>query len=508
MKTDETPGIIEIIDDDSNPFGDRAQSHTVHDTGGPRWVGPVAAAALAAIIGYGVVTSASSGVPQVAPAPTTTGPAPTTTIPAPTTTVAATLVPYYSARPPRQYTVSYAATNEPDPNYYGDGTYELWATDQASAGSGAWFSIETQRGGSSLFALDAYRVKTDDGPIGVTHVPSGHTVLRFTSSNGTADVTMTAFGITDERLVDLARSISVVNGDVHIDDDSLFPSFRRITGTPPWLALQGFPAEQIYYQSNSNQSDGISLNVSPRTPPNQGGGTFDRQIAIRFNLDHPTPFTVDGHVAAAGAVVGQPTVAVATWIAGDHIVTLSGATTVPELITIARTVHQVAVNEWRGMQLQADRHLADNNFGNFDSSQPMPVAFGTDADGNNWLVNVVVLSFAKEQQVEWQSDDVSFSPIFANRPPSNSSRADAGAKVNTVVTDNRTYVYADLPRVVAPTASLQVTREGFDPVVVPFTDADPNFDRTFAAYAFSEPTKYTAQIVAADGTVIAQWPAT
>jgi hypothetical protein len=137
----------------------------------------------------------------------------------------------------------------------------------------------------------------------------------------------------------------------------------------------------------------------------------------------------------------------------------------------------------------------------------MPVAFGTDADGNNWLVNVVVLSFAKEQQVEWQSDDVSFSPIFPNRPASYSSRADAGAKVNTVVTDNRTYVYADLPRVVAPTASLQVTREGFDPVVVPFTDADPNFDRTFAAYAFSEPTKYTAQIVAADGTVIAQWPA-
>ena len=190
MKTDETPGIIEIIDDDSNPFGDRAQSHTVHDTGGPRWVGPVAAAALAAIIGYGVVTSASSGVPQVARAPTTTGPAPTTTIPAPTTTVAATLVPYYSARPPRQYTVSYAATNEPDPNYYGDGTYELWATDQASAGSGAWFSIETQQGASSLFALDAYRVKTDDGPIGVTHVPSGHTVLHFTSSNGAANVTM------------------------------------------------------------------------------------------------------------------------------------------------------------------------------------------------------------------------------------------------------------------------------------------------------------------------------
>ena len=496
MKTDDAPGIIEIIDDDNNPFGDRAQSHTVHDTGGPRWVGPVAAAALAAIIGYGVATSASSGVPQVAPAPSTTVPAPTTTIPAPTTTVTPALVPYYSARPPRQYSVSYAATNEPDPNYYGDGTYELWATDQANAGSGSWFSIETQPADSSLFALDAYRVKTDDGSIGITHVASGHTVLHFTSSNGTADVTMTAFGMTDERLVELAGSISVVSGEVHLDDDSLFPSFRRITGTHPWLALQGFPAEQIYYQSNSDFSYGIALNISPRTPPSQGGGTLDRQMAIRYFLDHPTPFTVDGHVAAAGAIVGEPTLAVATWIAGDHIVTVSGATTVPELITIARTVHPVTDSEWRGMQLQADRHLADNNFGNFESSQPVPVAFGTDADGNNWLVDVVVLTFAKEQQVEWQSVDAGYS-----------SRADDSAKINTAVTDNRTYVYADLPRAVASTASLQVTRDGLDPVLVPFTDADPNFDRTFAAYAFSEPTKYTAQIIGADGTVIAQWPA-
>jgi len=368
MRTDEAPAIIEIIDDDSNPFGDRTQSHTIHDSGGPRWVGTAAAAALAAIIGYGIATSASSGVPQVAPPPSTTVAAATTTIAPPTTVTppSTALVPYYAALPPRQYSVSYAATNEPDPNYYGDGTYELWATEQANAGSGSWFSIETQRGASALFAPDAYRVETGDQTIGITHVSSGHSLLHFVSSNGTANVTLTAFGITDERLLDLARSISVVEGEVHLDNDSLFPSFRRVTGVQPWLALQGIPAEQIYYQSNLDQANGLSLNVSPRTPPNQGGGTLDRQIAIRYFLDHPTVFTVDGHVAAAGAVVGQPALAVATWIAGDHIVTLSGVTPVPDLITIAQTVHQVADKEWRGMQLQADRHLADNNYGNFD----------------------------------------------------------------------------------------------------------------------------------------------
>src|SRR3954451_6906628 len=100
MRTDEAPGIIEIIEiieDDNNPFGERAPSHTMEDAGGPRWIGPVAAAALVAIIGYGVATSASSGAPQVAPAPSTTVPHPTTTIPVPTTTIAPKLVPYYAA---------------------------------------------------------------------------------------------------------------------------------------------------------------------------------------------------------------------------------------------------------------------------------------------------------------------------------------------------------------------------------------------------------------------------
>jgi NADH:ubiquinone oxidoreductase subunit 2 (subunit N) len=48
--------------------------------------------------------------------------------------------------------------------------------------------------------------------------------------------------------------------------------------------------------------------------------------------------------------------------------------------------------------------------------------------------------------------------------------------------------------------------KSLDPVVVPFNDIDPGVDRTFAAYAFSEPAPYTAQIVGADGAVLASWP--
>jgi hypothetical protein len=55
---------------------------------------------------------------------------------------------------------------------------------------------------------------------------------------------------------------------------------------------------------------------------------------------------------------------------------------------------------------------------------------------------------------------------------------------------------------------LHIARAGLDPVIAPFNDIDPSLDRTFAAFAFSEPVQYTAQIVAADGTVLATWPST
>ena len=63
-----------------------------------------------------------------------------------------------------------------------------------------------------------------------------------------------------------------------------------------------------------------------------------------------------------------------------------------------------------------------------------------------------------------------------------------------------------LPRAVASAAQLEITRPGFDVVTVQFIDAGADLDRTFAAYAFSEPTPYTAQIVGADGIVLASWP--
>lgn len=498
LQGDLSPEIIEILDDNTDVFGDRAHNATLVDTGGPRWVGPVAAAALVALIGYGVATSASStSLPKAAPAPSTLPRISATTVPAPTTTQPTPPpVPYYAADPPREFTIDSAEMQLTDNGFRGspNGPYQLWATEGASASSGAWFSINTVPGGG-VYAVDAVRIQTDQQSIAISHTPTGQSVTQYSTSTGT-DIILTSFGLPDDGLVRLAAAVTYKSGTIAIADASLTAGYQMISTVYPFIALQGDPLEQVSYQSNTDVTGGVLINVAPRLRSDQGGATLDRQIAIRFFLDDSTPFDVDGHVAVAGTVVGQGSFSVATWIAGTHIVTVSSGVSVPDLIAIARTVHQVTEPEWQGMKFQAAKHNADHNFGNFDQTPSTAVAFGTDGAAKPWTITVSVVTFAEQQQLIWG---------WAGNNRVGSTPGDT-PKINTVVDDQRTYVLADLPKTVAASANLQITRSGLDPVLVPFIDALPALDRTFAAYAFSEPSRYEAQIVGADGAVLATWP--
>ncbi|MEO7369248.1 MAG: hypothetical protein ABIZ69_00190, partial [Ilumatobacteraceae bacterium] len=418
--------------------------------------------------------------------------------PAPTTTEVPPIVPYYAANPPREYTVRFAEFTDPDRHMYGPGTYQLWATDGATATTGSWFTIDSYLDGAQASqADDAYRVQAGDRSIAVAHAASGLSSAQFTT-DGLVHVGLTTFGFSDADLIRLATSLNADSADVSPGDMSLIPGFKLISRVQPWLAVQGDPAEQIIYSSNLDVFGGLAITVATPPATDAGGSPVDRQIALRFLLDHTTPFSVAGHSAVAGAVTAQRDSAVATWVAGDHIVTLTGQTTVPQIIAIARTVHQVTSDEWDGMQMQATRANSDSPAGNFDVGTPVPVSFGTDGDAVPWTIKVAIQKFSDEQLIGWTWDN---SEGFG-------SRLEATAHIDTVVQGTRTYVLAELPRAFATTAQLQISRDGFDPVVVPFNDTDPTVACTFAAYAFSEPTTYTAQIVGADGAVLAAWPTT
>jgi hypothetical protein len=489
--------IIEIIDDDNDAFGYRTPQTTNHDAGGPRWAGPVAAVVLVTLIGYGVATSASStGAPNVAPAASTSV-VPTTTPSAPPTTNPVSLVPYYAADPWPGYAVHYADVQDGEHFQLIRSSFQLWAGPDATATSGSWFSIESLRAGpQAINANNAYRLEEGGQSLAISHLPGGQSVAQ-TSIDTVMSVSITAFGWSDAGLVRLAQSIGLADAhrgnDVQITNPSVISGYRMISSVQPSLAVQGVPTEQVYYSADGGAS-GFSISVAPRPPPAKGHSTFDRQVALRFFLEHTTPFVVDGHQATAGSLVGAEDQSVATWIDGDHIVTLSGQMPVIQLVAVAHTVHQVSSSEWEGMQLQAARN--SSRFDNYNQTVPVPVSFGTDANAKPWVVQVGMAQFSDQQQINWQWGQRGFGSI-----------AEASASINTVVDNGRTYVLADLPRSVAATAQLQVTRNGLDPVLVPFT-ANSIYDRTFAAYAFSEPTTYTAQIIGADGAVLATWPST
>ena len=335
--------------------------------------------------------------------------APTTTQPAPTTTeVPKPLVPFYAADPPRQLTVEYADTNPPDPEYYGPGLYQLWATKDASATSGSWFSLMTYPGGvGNIFAVDAYRVQTDQMSISISHLPGGQTSTQLMPTKSST-VTMTSFGLTDDAIVRLAQSIDIVRSHVQFTDRALLADYRLLSTVHPWVALQGNPAEQIFYSDGNDPVGGFGIVVSPRSASTIGGGTLDRQTALRFFLNGATQFDVDGHVATAGEVISEPGVSMATWIASDHIVTVTGTRPIADLVSIAQTVHPVSAEEWAGMQFQATRHNADNNFGNYEQTDPVPISFGTDADSNPWKIEVGIATFGGQRQISWQWDTGGF----------------------------------------------------------------------------------------------------
>jgi hypothetical protein len=506
MTTEAPPGvstveIIEIIDDGIDPFAERHHDTPIHDAGGPRWVGPAAAAALVALIGYGIATSSSSNsVPKVADAPSTTISTPTTR-PITSTTDPLPIVPYYSADPPREFSVQSAEMGESGQPLFLPGDYQLWATPGANATWGSWFAIESLRTDRQhLYAVDAFRVPTANQTMAISRLPSGQSRIQFSIDN-VRSVSITAFGWGDDDLVRLAQSVTVnepglVGANVRLSDPTLVDNFQLLSTSHPYLAVFGEPDEQVRFSVGSDPSRGFVLGVVHLDPRGGYAGIVDRQVAVRFFLDRTTPFEVDGHSALAGVVAVQPDQAVATWFAGDHMVSVSGTMSLQEAIEVARTVHQVSPEEWAGMKFQASGNSYGSD-GDYTQSEPRAVAFGTDDNGDQWTVNVSTTTFSAEQPgVDWQ-----WSPGGGY-----GSIASDTAKITTVVDGERTYVLAEMPRAIAPPGHLQVTRTGLEPVLTPFTDTDPNLDRTFAAYAFSEPTSYTAQIIGSDGAVLATWP--
>jgi hypothetical protein len=489
VSTDESLEIIEIIDEETDQFGDRSSTVAADDAGGPRWIAPLAVAALVGLIGYGVVTS---GRGSSKTAPITNSSVATFTTSSPTTLEvgASPAVPYYAAQPPQGYSVRFAQ-DQPFPNDFGLIDYQLWATPDASATTGSWFSATTSPGAPAVYATDSYRLQAGDLSIAVSHTVDEHTVAQFTLPGHTG-VTVTSLGWSDDNIVRLASSMQADQSGLVFTDKWFTSDHQLVSLAQPWLVVRGLPVEQIVYLSSQDLGDAVAVTIGQSPSGVARPGADDRKVALRFLLQHSLPFSVDFHAAVAGTVIGSGNYSIATWLDGDNIVTVGATVPLPQLITIAQSVHQVSAPVWDAMQ-RADQNRADQE--TTDETPALPVSSGTDANSAPWTVEASVAHVGDQQKITWSWGT-----------QSGATTALDTAQINTVIDDNRTYVLADLPRALAAAAELHVLRQGLDPLVIPFTDIDPGLDRTFAAFAFTEPGPFTAQVVALDGTVLANWP--
>ncbi len=146
----------------------------------------------------------------------------------------APLVPYYAADPPREFNVGYVDIQpQLEGGYFAPGSYALLATENATAESGRWFSVNTYPGDAqSVYGTDAYRVVTDQQSIAISHTPSGQSIAQFVSG-GTHAVTLTSFGWSDEDLIRLAESVQVDHDNIKFSDPSLIADHQRSSSSQP-----------------------------------------------------------------------------------------------------------------------------------------------------------------------------------------------------------------------------------------------------------------------------------
>jgi hypothetical protein len=499
------PEIIEIIDDDNDAFRDRASGHTIHDSGGPRWIGPAAAVALVALIGYGVISSsATTGSPKAAPATTTSIARSTTTQPAPatTTTVALPPVPFYSADAPPGYaprfaevhgSVGYDASTQPPFDY----NYRLWATPGSSAATGSWFSVESsdQAGNGLVSVQNGYRQLVGDMVVAMTSNPGGQRMAMF-SPDTLHTVTINSFGWSDDELTRLISSVEVDSSGAYYTDSWFTPGHQLISNVPLWQFFQRDPEENIYFQSADLFDGGLNISVSRRAaipPADALDSTLGRDDAFRFMYDKVIPFQVSGHSALAGTSASSGGYSQAFWNDGDVEVTVGGQLPVTRLVEFARSVRQVSADEWNALRKSIDQTSIPTD--SYAAGPLSAVASGTDSAGGYWSVRVSAGVGGGPQYVQWD-----MSNFGINSPP------DPAPHLQSFVDDKRAYVLADLPKDVAATAVLHIEPAGLPPVDAPFNDVFPEYQQAFAAYAFSEPVPFTAQIIAADSAVLATWP--
>ncbi|MEP7113788.1 MAG: hypothetical protein ABI862_11010 [Ilumatobacteraceae bacterium] len=477
MRTEPAPEIVEIIDDDGRAFFDSPPGPSINRTrGSSRWVGPVAAVTFLALVGYGVLSSA-----------TTNPPAPTTPLTEPQ---------YYVATAPTGFSMYLAeARGETgiDPAAFSDNAVaELWATSDASAVTGSWFVVSL--GAQHSTGRNSYRTVVDGMEVVFEHDPeSRQSRLSFTKSGYSTAIT--AFGWLDRQLVRLARSVNIDDSTIRFSDPFFTTDHARVLRADPETALFGLPVARVGYTTGlpTALAENFTITVS-------GDTVVDQAQVLKFALINTVRLTVGNLPAIVGQSSADARLTIAQWRDGERLITISGNLDEARLAAIARTVHE-------SPSLTVRRALADSPglpIAGPLQVEPKILVSGMLSDGWGWAIGVSAMNPADaEAGYLWWIGQPGDSDLPSETRPSLPGDA---PRIDTLVEHGRTYILASVPRSMSG-AELRVAPTGLPSIVTKLHEVDPTLPGEFAASVFLQPVTFTARIVDADGTTVAFWPA-
>jgi len=470
--------LIEMIDDNSDPFADRrASPPSDAPPSGPRWIGPAAAAVLLVVVGYGVVSSTIDS-PK-----------------APTPKAAQVVKPqFYVADPPTGF-LMYLAEQRGDgdthaADFAASGPAELWATPGASATTGSWFLVSL--GHRHATGANSYRTVVDDTEVTIEHdPPTGQARLSFTKDGQAFEIT--ALGWLDRQLVRLVRSVSVHDGVIAFADQFFTTDHKRVMSVDPSAAIFGTPVSRVLYATGlpTALADTLSVTVS-------SDDVADRDNVTRFALSDVASFAMGDKTAIVGRSVLDPSVSMAQWRTDGRLITLQGSIDSSPLQGIAESVHKSTEDEvHRSLDTTFRAPLPGLQ------SPPSTIVAGSLPDGTRWDIEVSPRDPDDEAAgyVWWIGQ-----PGDSGTPTETRASLPGGEPtIETLVEHGRTFVFAKVPRSVSG-AQLHVDPTGLASTVSPMLDVDPHLGDLFTTTVFFEPVPFSARIVDGNGVTVATWP--
>lgn len=462
-----------------------------------RWIVAGSVCALVAL----VVVADALGSPDErrSASPVTTRPAPTTFAGSAPAASATTVraddgsgpgatsggLPFVLASPPPGYSISsadrFAATAGP-------GFGQLWSTwDPAST---TWLAITAWSSDGGWSAAGSARVWLTSGVGIIDQRADGTTVL---------DANHDGFHISIQaRGVD-TPALATVMDSLHVDGDGLAPSNGaadlglRLVATSGRAEADGQPpsaaVEMITFVSANSPTTWITVQAGqPMT-------TFERAMRS-FRLQEPEAVVVGGgHLAVVGldGRLADPEPIAIVDVDGTEV-ELSGGSSRTELIYLARTLTLGTEDEWAALVDSADGADGDD-----PTVEAVPVGRATMRSGAAWEVSLVPAGRQPAMIT------VSFQPVTHDgsvvRSVATVPLGDGPVGIQAVATDTGVVLIGRAGRD-AGTAELRVTVADAS-YHASAVDPGPAAGGLIAALGISELAPYRAELVAADGTVLA-----